>query len=212
MANVFPGTTMDVEKSRTMEADKKPDPNTILHPSSPTLSHNEDYRRMLALGFIHQIGQCRLALRYSMIGWTGTLDQDKIPNALLNAHSITQLNNRIDALERCLRPFLPRDPDGVAHTHPHPHPGQALDADQARRVADVRRRLLEIAPGAKSTRFIAPLLGEIESGAREARLLPPGDRGGWAWSWVHDDWFRWEDGEEKWVSARERELRVDYLM
>lgn len=34
---------------------------------------------MVALSFIHQIGQCRLALKYSMVGWTGTLDQVSHP-------------------------------------------------------------------------------------------------------------------------------------
>lgn len=107
----------------------------------------------------------------------------------------------MDALERRLRPFLPRDPGN-----------QELSADSVRRVGDVRRRLLEVLPGVKSTRFIAPVLSGIERDAREARLLPPEDQRGWAWSWVHDDWFRWEDGEKKWVSARERGLKVDYLM
>lgn len=31
-------------------------------------------RREAAVSFQHQISECRLALRYSVIGWTGTLD------------------------------------------------------------------------------------------------------------------------------------------
>jgi hypothetical protein len=111
----------------------------------------------------------------------------------------------MDALERSLRPFLARghDDDGG---------GQALGAEHARLVGQVRRRLLEVAPGVKSTRPIAPVLDWVEAGARDAGLLPPEDRRGWAWSWAHGGWFRWEDGERKWVSARGRGLRVDYLM
>lgn len=42
-------------------------------------------RREAAVGFKLQISQCRLALRYSVIGWTGTLDQVSIggPSASL---------------------------------------------------------------------------------------------------------------------------------
>lgn len=32
-------------------------------------------RREAAVSFKNQVGECRLALRYSVIGWTGTLDQ-----------------------------------------------------------------------------------------------------------------------------------------
>lgn len=31
-------------------------------------------RREAAVSFKNQVGECRLALRYSVIGWTGTLD------------------------------------------------------------------------------------------------------------------------------------------
>lgn len=107
----------------------------------------------------------------------------------------------MDALERSLRPFLPLQDPGA----------QELGADHARRVGAVRGRLLGITPGVKSTRFIAPVLDEIEKDARGAGLLPEEMRG-WAWSWVHGGWFRWDDGEGKWVSDRRPGIKVDYLM
>lgn len=109
----------------------------------------------------------------------------------------------MDALEGRLGPFLPRGPAGRQ---------AALGADGARRVGDVRARLLEARPGVRSTRFIAPVLAGIERDARAAGLLPPEDRRGWAWSWARGGWFRWEDGEGKWVSAGEGGLKVDCLM
>ncbi|ROW18444.1 hypothetical protein VPNG_00446 [Cytospora leucostoma] len=188
-------------RSNSIRADNKPDPNTAQHPPPLQQSSLQDLRRMVALSLMHQVEQCRLALKYAVIGWTGTLPQDKVPAALANAPSITHLNSRMDALERALTPFLPRDPDR-----------QELDADNARRISYMRRRLLEITPGARSTRVIVPVLDEIEGDARGARLLPPEDQRGWAWSWGYDDWFRWDDGERKWVSAAERAIRVDYLL
>ena len=107
----------------------------------------------------------------------------------------------MDALERALAPFQPRDLEG-----------RALDADNVRRVEHVRVRLLDISPGIKSTRYVQPVLDEIEGDARRARLLPPQDQAGWAWSWRHDDWYRWDAGEKKWVAAAEAGPWLDHLV
>lgn len=32
-------------------------------------------RRQVGIGFKHIIGQCRIAFKYSVVGWTGTIDK-----------------------------------------------------------------------------------------------------------------------------------------
>ncbi|KKY39199.1 hypothetical protein UCDDA912_g00757 [Diaporthe ampelina] len=163
-------------------------------------------RRESAVSFQHQISECRLALRYSVIGWTGTLDPEKIPAALSNAPSIRDLNAQMDKLERKLAPFLPADAGGAGGSGR----GQGMGAEALGRVEGVRARLLEITPGVKSTRFIKPVLDEVEGSARAAGILPPQDKVGWVWSLSFDDWFIWCAGEDAFVSARQG-VRTDFV-
>lgn len=108
----------------------------------------------------------------------------------------------MDALERALTPFLPCE--GGSRQ-------QGLGPDALRRAERVRERLLDIAPGVKSTRVVGPVLDAIERDARAARVLPPEDLRGWAWSWVFDDWFRWSGEARAWVSATHG-ARVEFLV
>ncbi|KAF3764582.1 hypothetical protein M406DRAFT_330912 [Cryphonectria parasitica EP155] len=159
------------------------------------------HRREVAVSFKHTLGQCRLALTYSVVGWAGTLEKNKIPTSIANAPSIAALNNRIDTLERALEHFLP-------------HPSDAdftLGADNLSRIEYARIRLLNIEPGVRSVRHIGPLLEEIEREARAARIIPPQDQNGWAWNWTYDDWFRWDGEAKKWVAATQS-WRLDYLV
>ncbi|KAK2598529.1 hypothetical protein N8I77_011936 [Diaporthe amygdali] len=200
-----PATTDDVIiKSNNSEANSDAnceEDNTAPFPlSTQEQLQAQALRREAAVAFKHQISQCRLALKYSVIGWTGTLDQEKIPAALSNAPSIRTLDAKMDALERALTPFLPRDSGG-----------QELGPEALRGVERVRERLLGIAPGVKSTKVVGPVLDSIERDARAARVLPPEDMCGWAWSWVFDDWFRWCGRARAWVSATHG-ARVEFLV
>ncbi|KAG6368445.1 hypothetical protein INS49_002652 [Diaporthe citri] len=164
-------------------------------------------RREAAVSFKNQVSECRLALRYSVIGWTGTLDptnhaQEKIPTALSNAPSIRDLDAQMDKLERKLAPFLPADNSNNG--------GQGLGAEALARVERVRAALLEVEPGVKSTRFIKPVLDGVERGARASGILPPQDNVGWVWSLSFDDWFIWRAGEGAFVSARHG-VRTDFV-
>ncbi|KAI3396719.1 hypothetical protein diail_11746 [Diaporthe ilicicola] len=158
-------------------------------------------RREQAVGFKLQINHCRLALKYSVVGWAGTLEQDKIPSTLARAPSIRNLDARLDRLERALTPFLPRQGGGGGGAGQGQGLGQGLGAEALQRAEGVRERLLGIELGTKSTKVIIPVLDAIERDARAARVLPPQDRKGWAWSWVFDDWFRWCGEACAWVSA-----------
>ncbi|KAK7718327.1 hypothetical protein SLS64_002276 [Diaporthe eres] len=163
-------------------------------------------RREAAVSFKNQVSECRLALRYSVIGWTGTLDPDKIPAALSNAPSIRDLDAQMDRLERKLAPFLPADNSNSNSNNG----GQGLGAEALARVERVRAALLEVEPGVKSTRFIKPVLDEVERGARASGILPPQDNAGWVWSLSFDDWFIWRAGEGAFVSARHG-VRTDFV-
>lgn len=133
--------------------------------------------------------------------------QDKIPAALSNAPSIRDLDRQMDRLERKLAPFLPADNNNNLATGGH---GQGLGAEALGQVERVRAALLEIDPGIKSTRFIRPLLDDIERDARAAGVLPPEDNLGWVWSLSFDDWFIWDAGEGVFVSARHG-VRTDFV-
>ncbi|KAI7782520.1 hypothetical protein LA080_013155 [Diaporthe eres] len=169
-------------------------------------------RREAAVSFKNQVSECRLALRYSVIGWTGTLDPEKIPAALSNAPSIRDLDAQMDKLERKLAPFLPADNNDnlVGGGGGGSSSGQGLGPEALARVERVRAALLEIEPGVKSTRFIKPVLDEIERGARASGILPPQDNAGWVWSLSFDDWFIWRAGEGAFVSATHG-VRTDFV-
>lgn len=66
-------------KSNDSEHDDMEEPAQDETPAHFPLSTHEQLqaiarRREAALSFKHQVSECRLALRYSVIGWTGTLD------------------------------------------------------------------------------------------------------------------------------------------
>lgn len=111
----------------------------------------------------------------------------------------------MDRLERKLAPFLPADNDHNNGGHQ-----QGLGAPALGQVERVRAALLEIDPGIKSTRFIRPLLDDIERIARDVGVLPPEDNVGWVWSLSFDDWFIWDAEEGKFVSAR-RGVETDFV-
>lgn len=123
--------------------------------------------------------------------------QDKIASALANSPSISTLDRRMDVIEKALEPFII---NGRGITE-HPIDGIETVGDTFSRIQRVRDKLLAYELGDKATRYIGPVLDEIERDIRVARLLPPQSQNGWAWSWAYDDWFRWEIGEKKWVSA-----------
>ena len=73
----------EVIKKNDSEADNEPvrmeEPARDQTPAHFPLSTQEQLqamarRREAAVSFKHQINECRLALKYSVIGWTGTLD------------------------------------------------------------------------------------------------------------------------------------------
>lgn len=71
-------------KSNDSEPDDMEEPAQDETPAHFPLSTHEQLqamarRREAALSFKHQVSECRLALRYSVIGWTGTLDPVSIP-------------------------------------------------------------------------------------------------------------------------------------
>lgn len=114
----------------------------------------------------------------------------------------------MDKLERKLAPFLPADTGGAGGRGSGQ--GQGMGHEALGRVEGVRARLLEITPGVKSTRFIKPVLDEVEEDARAAGILPPRDNVGWVWSLSFDDWFIWSAGEGAFVSARQG-VRTDFV-
>lgn len=72
-----------VIKTNDSEADNEPsrmeEPAQDETPAHFPLSTQEQLqaiarRREAAVSFKHQVDECRLALKYSVIGWTGTLD------------------------------------------------------------------------------------------------------------------------------------------
>lgn len=111
----------------------------------------------------------------------------------------------MDKLERKLAPFLPADNNGGSSGE-----GQGLGPEALARVERVRAALLEVEPGVKSTRFIKPVLDEVERDARASGILPPQDNAGWVWSLSFDDWFIWRAGEGAFVSARDG-VRTDFV-
>lgn len=112
----------------------------------------------------------------------------------------------MDRLERKLAPFLPADNSNSNSNNG----GQGLGAEALARVERVRAALLEVEPGVKSTRFIKPVLDEVERGARASGILPPQDNAGWVWSLSFDDWFIWRAGEGAFVSATHG-VRTDFV-
>lgn len=73
-----------VIKSNESEPDGMEEPAQDETPAHFPLSTHEQLqamarRREAALSFKHQVRECRLALRYSVIGWTGTLDPVSTP-------------------------------------------------------------------------------------------------------------------------------------
>ncbi|KAJ4422734.1 hypothetical protein N0V82_002631 [Gnomoniopsis sp. IMI 355080] len=130
---------------------------------------------------------------------------DKISSALANSPSLSILNHRMDVLGKALEPFLLAGKDLTAD----PLDNNEVTADTLSRIQDVRKKLLAAELGNKATRYIGPVLDEIEQDARLARILPPQDQNGWAWSWAYDDWFRWDSSEKKWVSATQG-WRMDF--
>lgn len=134
--------------------------------------------------------------------------QEKIPTALSNAPSIRDLDAQMDKLERKLAPFLPADNSNNGGGGSEQ--GQGLGPQELARVERVRAALLEIEPGVKSTRFIKPVLDQVERGARASGILPPQDNVGWVWSLSFDDWFIWVAGEGAFVSAR-KGVRTDFV-
>ena len=64
MSNISPTSDVDGNSGHKADANTSPQPN-----------RRQDLRRMLALCIMHQIGLCRIALRYAVVGWTGTLER-----------------------------------------------------------------------------------------------------------------------------------------
>lgn len=76
---VIKSTNSDAANDQeAMQQDEEPAPEESV-PAAFPLSTQEQLqamarRREAAVSFKNQVGECRLALRYSVIGWTGTLD------------------------------------------------------------------------------------------------------------------------------------------